>query len=205
MDLYEMESLQMLIEYLFKKYKKVIIFLHFPLFVLQLTSFYMLLALNEDQIDNKTESSFRLLVAIFNCFITFITAGLQIYSFFCLGFTFFFRFWSYIDIALTMVNIYISVNSYFLYGGHDEINTPDYFENENDSKLNNDIKSLRVTETFSQMLILFKTFYYLKLFDEIAPLIDIILMIFSDIKYFMVIFVATNFAFAISFYLLGKN
>ena len=55
------------------------------------------------------------------------------------------------------------------------------------------------------MLILFKTFYYLKLFDEIAPLIDIILLIFSDIKYFMIIFLISNVAFAFSFYLLGKN
>jgi hypothetical protein len=34
MDLYEVQSLQMLIEYLFKQYKQVIIYRHFPLFVL---------------------------------------------------------------------------------------------------------------------------------------------------------------------------
>lgn len=106
---------------------------------------------------------------------------------------------------LTAVNLYISINSYFLFGAHEQINTPDHFKNEGQQDFDADIKALRVTETFSQMLILFKTFYYLKLFDEIAPLIDIILLIFSDIKYFMIIFLISNVAFAFSFYLLGKN
>jgi len=107
--------------------------------------------------------------------------------------------------ALTIVNIYISVNSYFLNGGHEQMETPEFFTYDDNYKVETAISALRVTETFSQILILFKTFYYLKLFDEIAPLIDIILLIFTDIKYFMVIFLATNFAFSMSFFLLGKN
>lgn len=66
-------------------------------------------------------------------------------------------------------------------------------------------KILRILESIGILLLSIKSLYYLKLIDDIAPIVDIILRILSDIKYFMVIFVVIVFAFAISFYLLGKN
>lgn len=50
-----------------------------------------------------------------------------------------------------------------------------------------------------------KLLYYLQLLDEVAPLIKIINAIFYDIRWFMLVFLVTIFAFSQSFYLLGKS
>ena len=59
------------------------------------------------------------------------------------------------------------------------------------------------------MLILFlfsiRIFYFMSLLDEVSPLVDIIFKIFSDIKYFMMVFILSVIVFANSFFLLGKN
>ena len=59
------------------------------------------------------------------------------------------------------------------------------------------------------MLIVFlfsiRIFYFMALIDEISPLVDIIFKIFSDIKYFMLVFILTVIVFAFSFFLLGQN
>lgn len=47
--------------------------------------------------------------------------------------------------------------------------------------------------------------YFMQIIDQIAPLIKIIFLIFSDIKWFVVLYVITVFAFSSSFELLGKN
>ena len=62
---------------------------------------------------------------------------------------------------------------------------------------------IRTLEGFGVLLIFVKSLYYLKLIDDIAPIVDIILRILGDIKYFMVIFIDIVFAFSISLYLLG--
>lgn len=41
--------------------------------------------------------------------------------------------------------------------------------------------------------------------DEVAPLINIILKIFKDIGYFILVFILIMFCFAVAFYLIGKN
>jgi hypothetical protein len=45
----------------------------------------------------------------------------------------------------------------------------------------------------------------LKLVDQIAPIIDIIIRIVFDIKWFMFVFVLSIAAFSTSFFLLGRN
>lgn len=52
LDLYEVESLQMLIEFLYQMFKNVVLTIQMPLFVLQLITFYWLMALNEEFIEN---------------------------------------------------------------------------------------------------------------------------------------------------------
>jgi hypothetical protein len=47
--------------------------------------------------------------------------------------------------------------------------------------------------------------YYLRLFGEIAPLIDIIILIVWDIRYFLMIFLIVSLSFVLSFYLVGQN
>lgn len=64
---------------------------------------------------------------------------------------------------------------------------------------------MRVVEAFLVLLIMMKSLYFLRLIKEIAPLVDIIMVILADIKYFMVIFVVAEFAFICAFYNIGKN
>lgn len=76
---------------------------------------------------------------------------------------------------------------------------------ESEEEINENIKILRQTEAGAQIFIIFKSFYYFKMFDATAPIVDIILLIFNDIKYFMIIFTFVTLSFSIAYYLLGKN
>jgi hypothetical protein len=67
------------------------------------------------------------------------------------------------------------------------------------------VKIQRVLSSFAILCFLAKTFYYLKLVDQIAPIIDIIIRIVFDIKWFMFVFVLSIAAFSTSFFLLGRN
>jgi len=64
---------------------------------------------------------------------------------------------------------------------------------------------MRSMEAFLILFIMMKSLYFLRLIKEIAPLVDIIMIILADIKYFMAIFVIAEFAFICAFYNIGKN
>ena len=49
-----------------------------------------------------------------------------------------------------------------------------------------------------------KSLYFLKLIDQIAPLIFIIFKIFNDIRYFMIVFMVILLSFMVAFYLIGQ-
>ena len=55
------------------------------------------------------------------------------------------------------------------------------------------------------LLMWFKSLYYLGLAGMMAPLVDIIFVIFKEIKYFMIIYLISAGAFVCAFYVLGKN
>ena len=67
------------------------------------------------------------------------------------------------------------------------------------------IRGQRVLHAFACLFFLASTFYFMKLVDNIAPLIDIIIRIFGDIKWFMFVFLCVLCAFGIAFYLLAAN
>ena len=50
-----------------------------------------------------------------------------------------------------------------------------------------------------------KSLYFFRLIGEIAPLVDIIAVIFNDILYFMVIYSVALTGFITAFYLIGRN
>lgn len=66
-------------------------------------------------------------------------------------------------------------------------------------------ENIRIVEAFLSIIIILKLVYFTQLIDGIAPLISIIIQIFIDIGWFMIIFGIIIFAFAYSFYLIGKN
>lgn len=67
------------------------------------------------------------------------------------------------------------------------------------------ITHVRAIEAFLSVIIIIKFVYFTQLIDGIAPLISIIIQIFIDIGWFMVIFAIIIFAFSYSFYLIGRN
>ena len=67
------------------------------------------------------------------------------------------------------------------------------------------IEQQRILQSFGTLFFLAKTFYFMKLVDEIAPLIDIIIQVFFDIKWFLFVFMAFLLSFSVAFYLLGNN
>ena len=68
-----------------------------------------------------------------------------------------------------------------------------------------DTISKRQFEAILMVLLWFKSLYYLGLIGKIAPLIDIIFTIISDIKYFMIVYLICMIAFINAFQIIGKN
>lgn len=60
-------------------------------------------------------------------------------------------------------------------------------------------------QAFLSIAIFGKLLYFMQIIDQIAPLIRIIILIFGDIKWFLVVYIITVFAFSNSFELLGRN
>lgn len=58
---------------------------------------------------------------------------------------------------------------------------------------------------FSIIFLTLKSIYFFRFFGEIAPLVEIIAVIFNDILYFMIIYGITMFGFIIAYYQLGRN
>jgi hypothetical protein len=63
----------------------------------------------------------------------------------------------------------------------------------------------RVLQSMAILFFLAKSFYFMKLIDEIAPLIDIIIQVFFDIKWFLFVFMCFIVSFSIALFLLGQN
>lgn len=95
----------------------------------------------------------------------------------------FYRGWAYLDLIILGSNLVVTFS---LFG-------------------NVKLVPLRVFESILIVAIFFKSLYFLRLIGEIAPLIDIIFTILSDIKYFMAIYLISQLAFVFAFYSIGKN
>lgn len=61
----------------------------------------------------------------------------------------------------------------------------------------------RITEAFILVVITVKSLYFLRLFGEIAPLIDIVFVIISDIQSFVLIFLIAMLCFVMAFFIIG--
>ena len=64
---------------------------------------------------------------------------------------------------------------------------------------------MRWLQAFAAIVIWSKSLYFMRVFDQMAPLVHIIYKVFSDIIYFVCIMVVVLGAFANAFYLMGKN
>ena len=110
-----------------------------------------------------------------------LTIMAQIFYF--TGKSFFYRVYTWFDIFFYTLNTIAS-----------QLSLTDGLESQN---------LIRKLQAAGILLFLAKNFYFMKLVDEIAPLIDIIIRIFIDIKWFMFIFFCFIVCFGFAFFLLG--
>jgi hypothetical protein len=64
-------------------------------------------------------------------------------------------------------------------------------------------QELRLVCSILSIVIIVKLLYYMQLMDNVAPLVNIIILIFGDIGWFLLVFVITMWGFATSFYMIG--
>jgi hypothetical protein len=97
--------------------------------------------------------------------------------------SFFRSVWAYFDIFYVIINTLISLT----------------FLNNKIIAINN----LRKVEAILSIVIVGKLAYYMQLVDEIAPLVNIIIRIFYDILWFVLLLIIALFSLANAFYLIG--
>jgi len=91
--------------------------------------------------------------------------------------------YAYLDLFYTILNFLIAFNMVFNYS----------------------LFWFNIIGALMAIVIWSKAFYFLQLIDEVSPLIQIILKVFMDIRYFMLTFIIATFAFSNAFYLIGLN
>lgn len=64
---------------------------------------------------------------------------------------------------------------------------------------------LNVLQAFLALTIFGRLMYFMQIIDQVAPLINIILLIFTDIGWFVIVLAISIFAFANSFFIIAKN
>ena len=136
-------------------------------------------------IDEKILHKAADIIIILNQLQTVIMVCIMIRIFMKTGKSFFYRVYTWFDIVFYTLNTIASQYA---------------FSENYDSQ-----GMIRILQAFGILFFLAKNFYFMKLVDEIAPLIDIIIRIFIDIKWFMFIFFAFIVCYSFSFYLLGLN
>jgi heme/copper-type cytochrome/quinol oxidase subunit 4 len=99
------------------------------------------------------------------------------------GSNFFKSIWSYFDIIYFILNTLISLSVII------------------DAFL--DITVLRILEAIFSIVIVIKLLYFMQLIDQIAPLVNMIILILGEFGWFITVFVTLIFAVSTSYYLIG--
>jgi len=135
---------------------------------------------------NNSIDEISYVIIVMNQIMTIIMVAIMVRVAMFTGKSFFQRVFTWFDVAFYTLNTI--ANNYALLG--DELKT---------------VKMQRVLQAYGILFFLAKNFYFMKLVDQIAPLIDIIIQVILDIKWFMFIFVCCLVCFGFAFYLLGAN
>lgn len=235
-ELYDIPAIEVIIEFLYMHYKRVVMIYRLPIYILQLIVYFASVFLNEES-ENSIEIRKKLnlgflaeileekpeikgsadewnkkldldninfsheafildgssswwtkmakTVATLNILLTIYSAVMAVQQTYSSHKTYLRSIWAYFDIAYCVMNGFISV----MLIGDDIIG----------------IENLRIIESILSIIIIGKLIYFTRLVDEIAPLINIILKIFKDIGWFMIVFIVILLCFSISFKLIGQN
>jgi len=100
-----------------------------------------------------------------------------------LGVDAFTRVWSIVDFIIIITNFITLFNLIFDFG----------------------IVMIRVVESILILAMWFKSLYYMRLVNEIAPLVESIFVIMYDMLYFLLIFAIGIISFSEAFFIIGKN
>jgi hypothetical protein len=66
-------------------------------------------------------------------------------------------------------------------------------------------RDIRMVECILVLMMWLKSLYYMRLVNEISPLVESVFVIMNDMKYFLLIFIIGIFAFSEAFFVIGKN
>ena len=235
LELYECHAIQVMIEFLYKQYRKEILSKRLPVYLLQLIIYFWAILLNESaqksiEIRKKVSNSiisdlisedsltgnadnwysdldldnvnfahenyildgssswwtsYAKSIAFVNITLTFYSIYMVVKISLASYHTYYKTIWAYFDIAYCLMNGFVSI----VLLGDDLIN----------------VKQLRLIESILSIIIMGKLIYFSQLVDQIAPLVNIITKIFTDIGWFMFIFIVILLCFAISFYMIGQT
>jgi hypothetical protein len=105
------------------------------------------------------------------------------------------KLWSWFDLTYFSVLGFLSISAIHR----------DRMRHQEGGELESTFEFTRYLEALLSITIWGKLMFYLQLIDELAPLIKIIILIFRDIRWFMIVFIVMIFAFANAFYLVGQN
>jgi hypothetical protein len=193
-ELFETPYMEMAIQFLYKNYSRKIMRVLLPSYLVHMLviTLYLLVAewnRDADRLETGAESKdsmqsiqqmLTLGMALINCvnLYFFVNQAAN------LGLVVFTRMWTIVDVSIIISNFVIVLNHYLI-----DLSVID----------------LRLIETAMYLLMWFKSLYYLGLAGMMAPLVDIIFVIFKEIKYFMIIYLISAGAFVCAFYVLGKN
>lgn len=110
------------------------------------------------------------------------------------GWAYFKRGYSYLDLGYCLMNIltYIGIFNHF------QVTLPE-------EDFEQALKQQRVIAVIGTFTLYFKASYFLSLFDQIAPLIDIIFQITKDSGWFLVVLLIYSFMMATNFSILAKS
>ena len=213
---YRMPTMQMIIEFLYLKYKDVLLKKLLPAFVLQaflfqamiytFEGYYHIYGDSEITEDGIFNPDFKKLMPLKICASLLLIAnaimvGVLIYFQYLLiknmGIAYIQRFYSWIDLLYICLCIIVFLMQFIQLVSDRKDTTFDQFREFTSAQ--------RTIETICILLIYFKAGYFLSLIDSIAPLMDNISQVFISIQSFVFLLVMYIFAFSQCFFILGQN
>ena len=99
------------------------------------------------------------------------------------GVGYFWSFWNLLDLTSIALNVSVVAMEFF----------------------NTDYKHINRVSCISVLILYFKLFYFMRIFNSTAYLVRMIIEIVKDMKYFVWVLIIATMAFANAYYILGRN
>jgi len=199
-EIYNTETVKIVIEYFFKRYKANVWTFLLPLYVLSLlifllTAYYVEWLedhknVHKDSKDKDTADKRRVLIkillALTYLIITIVNLGIVVTKTYFSPTTYWYGSqWGTIDTVFVLFSFVISALTL--------------------TNNKHTVPALRYFEAFTAILIAFRGLYFLELDPKFSGLILIMFKVFADIQYFVLILLLVVFSFTVAFWTIGQN